>query len=57
MEGNSSLGLLEFIVGYGSLVILSILLGRRIGGSSIDDLMAFLCTSVSDIQSLCESNW
>jgi hypothetical protein len=50
MEGKSSLGLLEFIVGYGSLVM-SLLFRRRMGGSSIDDLMALVCASVSDAQS------
>ena len=50
IDGKSSLGLLEFIVGNGSLVM-SLLLSRRMGGSSIDDLMALVCTSVSDAQS------
>jgi hypothetical protein len=51
IDGSSSLGLFGFSPGNGSLVILSMLLGRRIGGSSIEVLMALLCTSVSDIQS------
>jgi hypothetical protein len=51
IDGNSSLGLFWFSTGYGSLVTLSTLLGRRIGGSSIDVLIDFVCASVSDIQS------
>jgi hypothetical protein len=50
MGGKSSLGLLEFMVGKGSLVM-SLLCRRRMGGSSIDDLMALVCASVSDAQS------
>ena len=50
IDGKSSLGLLEFIVGNGSLVT-SLLFRRRMGGSSIDDLMALVCASVSDAQS------
>jgi len=54
IEGNRSLGLLEFMpfgglvnAGNGSLVG-SLLLGRCMGGSSIEDLMALLWASVSD---------
>lgn len=50
IEGRSSLGLFEFKAGNGSLVT-STLFRRRIGGSSIEDLIAFECASVSDAQS------
>lgn len=50
IDGRSSRGRVEFNGGNGSLVM-SVWLGRRIGGSSIDDLMALVCASVSDAQS------
>lgn len=50
IDGSRFLGLSAVNEGNGSLVT-SRWFGRRIGGSSIEDLIAFVCASESDIQS------